>query len=133
MAKTRKYNQRKSTRGKTPKKKNKMRQKGSGRNLYTRFKVMLKTCKNNDDCIFHEREGNSYKGKCIDSKCQDVKRTTTVVRTSNLSQPRILMHTSLGSHYKHDSMLGRLEEIYTNYNDPSANRSRRSRRSRRSK
>jgi len=29
--KTRKYNQRKSTRGKTPKKKNKMRQKGSGR------------------------------------------------------------------------------------------------------
>ena len=35
MAKTRKYNQRKSTRGKTPKKKNKMRQKGSGRQTRT--------------------------------------------------------------------------------------------------
>jgi hypothetical protein len=35
MAKTRKYNQRKSTRGKTPKKKNKMRQKGSGRSSRT--------------------------------------------------------------------------------------------------
>jgi nucleoside-diphosphate-sugar epimerase len=130
MAKTRKYNQRKSTRGKTPKKKNKMRQKGSGsgRKIYTRFKAILQTCKKDDDCIFHEEGGNSYKGDCIERKCQNVKKTTRVVRTSNLSQPRTLMHTSSGSYYVNDSILGRLQEAYSNYMVPS-NAYRRSRRS----
>lgn len=51
MAKTRKYNQRKSTRGKTPKKKNKMRQnKTKGGNSKRR------NCRNN-------RKGHSKEGK----------------------------------------------------------------------
>jgi len=125
MAKTRKYNQRKSTRGKTPKKKNKMRQKG-GKKISTIFKVNLKKCNNDDDCIFHEKGGNSYKGDCIERKCQNVKKTTRVVRTSYLPQPRTLRHTSSGSYYVNNSMLGRLQEAYINYTVPS-NAYRRSR------
>lgn len=105
-----------------------MRQKVSGRNIFTRISTFMKTCKNDDDCIFHEKGGNSYKGQCIDSKCQNVEKTTRVVRTSNLSQPRTLMHTSSGSYYVHDSILGRIKEVYKNRKLKS-NSSRRSRRS----
>ena len=55
MAKTRKYNQRKSTRGKTPKKKNKMRQKGSGRDSRTDDGKRI-NCNNN-------RNGQSKEGQ----------------------------------------------------------------------
>ena len=55
MAKTRKYNQRKSTRGKTPKKKNKMRQKGSGRKSRT-------SDGKRRDCT-NSRKGRSKEGK----------------------------------------------------------------------
>ena len=70
MAKTRKYNQRKSTRGKTPKKKNKMRQnktKGGGERL--------SSCKNADDgnkCMQDIKVGDKiipYNGTCKDKKC----------------------------------------------------------------
>jgi hypothetical protein len=70
MAKTRKYNQRKSTRGKTPKKKNKMRQnktKGGGERL--------SSCKNADNgnkCMQDIKVGDKiipYNGTCKDEEC----------------------------------------------------------------
>lgn len=71
MAKTRKYNQRKSTRGKTPKKKNKMRQNKTkgGKN------PSVSDCKSSSDgadCFQYIQVGNKtkrYDGKCKDEKC----------------------------------------------------------------
>jgi hypothetical protein len=70
MAKTRKYNQRKSTRGKTPKKKNKMRQnktKGGGERLSS-----CKNAKQNAECtrqITVDNVTDSYNGRCRNGKC----------------------------------------------------------------
>lgn len=70
MAKTRKYNQRKSTRGKTPKKKNKMRQnktKGGGERLSSCLNA-----KKNAECtreITVDNVTDSYNGRCRNGKC----------------------------------------------------------------
>jgi len=98
MAKTRKYNQRKSTRGKTPKKKNKMRQKGSGRSTsrsrkYNNLnacelideKNIITGCRNGSTCyiITKKHTGIGKKvdcqARCINNTCVGWTPSTSIV------------------------------------------------------
>ena len=110
MAKTRKYNQRKSTRGKTPKKKNKMRQKGG--ETYS----SCNNVKNGKTCLRSIRVGDKiipYNGKCRNGECHiQVKSfkeylhktlnsmsSNTVKTKMTPPTPRIKYVTPSGSYY----------------------------------